>query len=320
MNIKKLYKAANNEISTNKEKALAEIFRKADIASSVPKKSGAYRFSVTVAASLAAILICYSAVNRFILPADDKNTALKSNLTESLIDEKTQPDDKGYTASEKSENFKASDDTEKTNTVKEDKGKPVLNNEKTVNGQNVRKEKKAEIVSEKSEADTAAENVQTDKAGEEALPFAASVPVKQETEKEKDVSSESFEEKAVPENVDEYDDGAVYEKKSIPSMEASSGGGASQSVKSKNSTAMNRAVDLPLDVTVSCVSISGSVITVNDPIYGTVSADIRNAVILNSDGENAELSDIKSSAELKVTYVSQPLGGKAEICKIIINK
>ena len=75
-----------------------------------------------------------------------------------------------------------------------------------------------------------------------------------------------------------------------------------------------------LDATVSCISVNDTVITVNDPIYGTVSADIRNAVILNTDGGTAELSDIKNGAELKVTYVSQPSGGKAEICKIIINQ
>ena len=315
MNIQKLYKAANNEICTGKEKALEEIFKKADTASSVPKKAGVYHLPVTVAASLAAILICYSAVNRFILPPDDKNTALKSDLTESIIDEKEQSDEKEHAVSEKSESVETAGDKDKINTTKEDKGMPAVNNAKTENVQTAVKEEKTEpekTVSENTEADTAEEGSRADdKAGEEALTFAASAPVEQETEK--NISSDSLKEEAAPENTDEYDGGTVYEEKSI------SASGASRSAQGKNSAVMSKGAELPLDVTVSCVSVNGDVITVNDPIYGTVSGDIKSAVLLKADGEKAELSDIKSGADLKITYVSRPSGGKAEICKIIID-
>ena len=82
MNFKSLYKAANNELETNKEKALEQIFLKAEGQSPSPKKYKFYRTPAVAAACAAVFILCFGAVNHFSDFTDEKKEFSKEEKVE----------------------------------------------------------------------------------------------------------------------------------------------------------------------------------------------------------------------------------------------
>ena len=336
MKLKTLYKAANNEIYTDKERALEGIFQKteADLSVKARKKPAPIRTATAVAASAAAVIICFGAVSRFISAPENETAALK-NSTEGITETdenslkgkkeyalnddekaalaahgaesaktgsaKTESTNSGSENTESAKTESANTESTKTESAKTGSTKTESTNSGSANTGSTKTESaKTESANTESENTESAKTESTnsgsaDNGSKEAEPAEIFAAVRVQ---EEEAAEESLR--------DEMTDGAYTEKKAAAAGNA--GGGA----------AVSRAAGLSLAASVEVISVNGSVIKISDPAYGTLTADIKAAELKFEDGETAKTADIKSGARLNIVYASPPSEGKAEIRKITV--
>ena len=304
MNFKSLYKAANNELETNKEKALEQIFLKAEGQSPSPKKYRFYRTPAVAAACAAVFILCFGAVNHFSDFTDEKNTTLDSNTVKNII-EADKAEIKGDVSSP-SAGGGAGGETEEIAVPENTAAAPPAKNnsdEKQDEKKEFYKEEKVEI----SETDVL-----------EAEPNKEEVPLKSMPSAEASSNSETAEEDGEDLSLSENPDDMAQSIYAESAESYSAGGGMRDGGSS--GVMMNKIASLPLTVNATCLSYSGGELTLNDSVYGKITVHLDETTdIFTVDGKKIKASEIKTGALLTVTYSKPPENGGANITKIVIH-